>query len=129
MLHRIEIILAFNIDQWQITANVNNNPAIVKGTKIHADFNLDSVNTIKITFQGKDATVNPLMYAEFRTMYFDYIDVTPILKSGTYYTTHSDYPCITPCTDINLNGDWYMEFTDQIIRQQLTNYLGIKNVQ
>lgn len=127
MLHRLEINFTPHLPQWQISAWLNSAPMIVEGTKITHVFYFEPSNQIEITFNGKDTTVNPDMYVGIETMFLDYVDITPVLKYAVYLTNHPDYPTIKPCTDINLNGTWRLVFSELILRQQITNYLGLKD--
>jgi hypothetical protein len=128
MLHRLEIQLTSNLSQWQISAWLNLAPMTINGSKITHEFCFEPNNQVEIIFNGKDASVNPDMYVGIETMYLDYIDVTPVLKYAVYHTDHPDYPIITPCTDINLNGTWRLIFSQLVLKQQITNYLGINDV-
>jgi hypothetical protein len=128
MLHRLEIHLTSYLSQWQISACLNSVPMIIEGTKITQEFCFKPNNQIEIIFNGKDASINPDMYVGIEAMYLDYVDVTPVLKYAVYHTDHPDYPIITPCTDINLNGMWRLEFSQLVVKQQITNYLGINDV-
>jgi hypothetical protein len=84
-------------------------------------------NIIRIDFAGKDAAQYPNMTVKLTHMYLDYIEITPLLYEGTYSTDHPDYPKIQPCTDINLNGSWSLEFNSESLTKILSHYLGIPN--
>jgi hypothetical protein len=109
---------------WIIHATVNGQPLAVNSGQITGTFDLLKNNSLKINFLGKDATVHPSMTLCITDLLFDYLNLTPVLYQAVYYTDHPDYPTITPCTDINLNGAWHLNFNNNIVYDILSNYLG-----
>jgi hypothetical protein len=112
---------------WTIDATVNGESLTVNNDQITGSFDLLKNNSLEITFSGKDATVHPSMTLCITDFLFDYLYLTPLLHQAVYYTDHPDYPAITPCTDINLNGVWRLNFDNNIVHDALSNYLGTIN--
>lgn len=112
---------------WIIKAAINSQPLTVNNNYLEGSFDLLDNNSLEIAFLGKDATVHPDMTLSIDRLLFDYLDLTPVLYQAVHYTDHPDYPSITPCTDINLNGTWRLNFNNNIVHDALSNYLGTVN--
>ena len=112
---------------WTMHATVNGQPLAVSPGQIAGSFDLLKNNSLEINFLGKDATIHPSMTLCITNLLFDYLDLTPVLYQAVYYTDHPDYPAIMPCTDINLNGVWRLNFNNSIVHTALSNYLGTIN--
>lgn len=126
MKHNLEISFTTHYP-WIIEASINGSSLEVSNQQLTGTFELLDSNCLEIKFLGKDATVNPDMTLQINHLIFDYLDLTPVLYSATHYTDHLDYPEITPCTDINLNGVWRLRFDRNIVRHTLVKYLGTNN--
>jgi hypothetical protein len=126
MKHNIEI--NFTTEHcWHISATINGQSIEVTQDQIFGQIDLEDSTHIVINFAGKDSVKNPEMTLSIDSLFIDFIEITPALYSGVYYTDHPDYPMISPCTDINLNGQWHLKFDKNIMNNTLKKYLGINN--
>lgn len=125
MQHIITIIIDRRGYDWQIVAAANGRPARIDKDCLIFETEFFDMNRIEIVFDGKDPLISPDMTAVIQSMIIDYIDVSPSLYLGTHHTTHPDWREICPCTDINLNGTWVLEFSASIMRENLEKFLGL----
>lgn len=125
MQHKIEIDINTHGYPWQISGKFNDRALESQETTIIGLVNLEDSNRMQLTFAGKNAVDNPDMLCQITGMKFDYIDVTPVLYQGIHHTDHFDYPTISPCLDININGVWVLYFNNNFMTNVLKGYLGL----
>ena len=127
MQHTIYITIDSGNYNWNIQGHLNGNPLQVDNNRLIFCSEINETNLLEINFDGKNPLNFPDMYVKIQSMIFDYIDVSPTLWTATHYTQHPDWPQISPCTDININGKWALTFSENIVKENIKKYLGLNN--